>query len=159
MLYDLRLDKMTREWPCRELNACKAYSYPIKQTITATDRTNIERRAVLAVFIATANVNWFLRTPPVGWTHHMEDCLQQLSAEPEVPDDEVLVTIARTTKILEDISHASPLRSGIFGVNGCPPVMHVKALRQNLDAIRKSTSPETLDNSKTTPPTYPKNPC
>lgn len=52
MLYDLRLDKLTREWPCRELNACKAYSYPIKQTITAVDRTNIERRAVLGVYIA-----------------------------------------------------------------------------------------------------------
>lgn len=81
----------------------------------------------------------------------MEDCLQDLSSNPEVPDDEVLVTIARTAKILEDVSFASPLRSGIFGNTGSPPMMHIKALRANLEDIRKSTSTETLNNSKLPP--------
>lgn len=79
----------------------------------------------------------------------MEDCLRDLSTNPEVPDDEVLVTIARATKILEDVSVASPLRSGIFGDTGAPPIMHVKGLRANIEDIRRSTSPETLNNSTT----------
>lgn len=50
LLFDLKLDRAAQEYPCREMNAIKAYSMPVKQYRTG-NRTNEERRAILASYI------------------------------------------------------------------------------------------------------------
>lgn len=51
MVFDLRLDRDAQELPCRELNVGRAYYYPLKQVVPLTNRTNVERRAVLGCYI------------------------------------------------------------------------------------------------------------
>ena len=80
----------------------------------------------------------------------MDDCVRHLSREQEAPDDEVLVAIARTFKIMENVSAAMPLRlpdSEKWQLSGTPPMLLIKSLRTNLEDIRRTTSQETLKNS------------
>ncbi|KAK6951651.1 hypothetical protein Daesc_006174 [Daldinia eschscholtzii] len=83
------------------------------------------------------------------WTAHMEDSLQKLSANPEWVGDEQLVAMVRTYKLQEDVAQitwrtAEP--AGNSTAIRAPPAIYVKALRANLDAIRKDLPPSLLDN-------------
>lgn len=84
----------------------------------------------------------------------MEDSLQKLSANPECVGDEALVAMVRTYKIQEDVAQitwrtAEP--AGNSTAIRAPPAIYVKALRANLDAIKKDLPPTLLDNSKLFP--------
>jgi hypothetical protein len=100
--------------------------------------------------IKTLSVASFLKSQPMRWTRHMEDCLQHLANEPETPGDEVLVTIVKISKVMDDVNAAHFKRlfeSETQGPSSMPPVLHVKALVASLDAIKESLRPELLQNS------------
>ena len=85
----------------------------------------------------------------------MEDCMRHISENPETPDDEVLVATARALKIFEDVLTARPSRrpdSETWQLPNPPPMLVIKALRGNLEDLRRTTSRETLQNSTVTQP-------
>ena len=78
----------------------------------------------------------------------MEDYARHLTQHPETPGDGVLVATARAFAIMDDVAAASQLPSP-------PPILLIKALRANLEDIRRTASQETLENStlyQTPPP-------
>lgn len=88
------------------------------------------------------------------WTPHMEDTLEHLAKEPEVFGDEALAAMARALKIGEDVLTASGWRFfelEAYSPPKPPPMVHVKALRSNLDVLRKSLRPELAENSTGSP--------
>ncbi|KAF7562249.1 hypothetical protein G7046_g1896 [Stylonectria norvegica] len=149
LVFDLRLDRPGQESPCRETNACKSFSHPIKQYIPSTYRTNEERRAILACFTTCSNISSFIRSQPMRWMPHMEACLQHLANEPETPGDELLVNIVKISRIVDD---ANLVASGrLFAAETgnlpkTPPMLHVKALLANLETIEKELPPWLVGN-------------
>ncbi|KAJ5504828.1 hypothetical protein N7463_007702 [Penicillium fimorum] len=140
LLSDLKLDRSFQEFPCRELDASKAYSHPIKETVQLNHRTNEERRAVLGCYI--------ICTTPIQWTMHMEGCLQDLGEHPEVPGDRVLVVLTQLSKLKSDLHKVSTWRQI---EDPCPQTkshrtLHIKSLRGVLDKIKSSAPPEILGN-------------
>lgn len=80
----------------------------------------------------------------------MEDCVRHLSRHPETPGDEVLVATARTFRIIEDLAAALPSRvadSEARQLPVPPPMLLIKALRVDLEDVRKTTNQKTLENS------------
>ncbi|KAI1801058.1 hypothetical protein F4811DRAFT_482663 [Daldinia bambusicola] len=145
---DLRLDKPAQDNFYRDLHCFKP-SYPYPKIPISTTRTNEERRATLACFVLCSSISNFLRTQTMRWTAHMEDSLQKLAANPEWIGDEALVAMVRTYKIHEDVAQitwrtAEP--AGNSTAVRAPPAIYVKALRANLDAIKKDIPPSLLDN-------------
>ncbi|KAG9254372.1 uncharacterized protein F5Z01DRAFT_655204 [Emericellopsis atlantica] len=153
MMFDLRLDRHATELPCRELEPSKAYGCPVKKAVLEVAWTNVERRAVLGCYIMCACLSWFIKTAAVGWTPHMETCLQALAAQPESDQDHVLVAIARITTILEEVNALSMWRPAETRpacqaslASGASPAVHVKTLRSSLEAMKSVTPPEVLEN-------------
>ncbi|KAI1464472.1 uncharacterized protein F4812DRAFT_442264 [Daldinia caldariorum] len=144
---DLRLDKPAQDNFYKDLH-CFRPSYPYPKIPISTTRTNEERRATLACFILCSSISNFLRTQTMRWTAHMEDSLQKLAANPEWIGDEVLVAMVRTYKIHEDVAQITWRTAEPAGNSAvkAPPAIYVKALRANLDAIRKNLPPSLLDN-------------
>ncbi|KAI1643070.1 uncharacterized protein F4817DRAFT_271618 [Daldinia loculata] len=145
---DLRLDKPAQDNFYKDLHCFKP-SYPYPKIPISSTRTNEERRATLACFTLCSSISNFLRTQTMRWTAHMEDSLQKLSANPECVGDEALVAMVRTYKIQEDVAQitwrtAEP--AGNSTAIRAPPAIYVKALRANLDAIKKDLPPTLLDN-------------
>ncbi|XDG02578.1 hypothetical protein ABKA04_002193 [Annulohypoxylon sp. FPYF3050] len=145
---DLRLDKPPQDNFYRELHCFKpTYGYP---KVLSTHRTNEERRATLACFILCSGISNFLRTQTMRWTPHMEDSLQKLAKSPEGPHDEVLVAMVRTYRIQEDVAQITwraADHSGNSATLKNPPFIYVKALRANLDAVKREV-PASLKDDK-----------
>ncbi|KAI0896268.1 hypothetical protein F4806DRAFT_56629 [Annulohypoxylon nitens] len=145
---DLRLDKPPQDNFYRELHCFKpTYGYP---KVLSTHRTNEERRATLACFILCSGISNFLRTQTMRWTPHMEDSLQKLAKSPEGPHDEVLVAMVRTYRIQEDVAQITwraADHSGNSATLKSPPFIYVKALRANLDAVKREI-PTSLKEDK-----------
>lgn len=84
------------------------------------------------------------------WTPHMEESLQKLSDEPEWLGDQVLAFIVRIFKVLEDFSQVQWSVSEYGGRPSAPrptSMYYVKALRANLDEIRRTLPSSLKDNS------------
>ncbi len=80
----------------------------------------------------------------------MEDSLRKLSDEPEYPGDQVLATIVRVFRILEDFSHIQWAISDFGGRSPVPkpnPMYYVKSLRANLEDIRRNLPPALRESS------------
>ncbi|KAH6887037.1 hypothetical protein B0T10DRAFT_607829 [Thelonectria olida] len=149
LVFDLRLDRPGQENPCSETDSYKSFSHPIKQYIPIATRTNEERRVTLASFAVCSTISSFLKSQPMRWTPHMEDCVQHLANDPETPGDEVLAAIVKISKVMDDVNAANFGRlfeSEIHGPSKVPPVLHVKALVVNLDAVKGALRPELLRN-------------
>ncbi|KAI6778277.1 putative zn 2cys6 transcription factor protein [Emericellopsis cladophorae] len=153
MMFDLHLDRHATELPCRELEPGKAYGCPVKKAVLEVVWTNVERRAVLGCYIMCACLSWFIKTAAVGWTPHMDMCLQALAAQAESDQDHVLVAIARITTILEEVNALSMWRPAETRpacqaslASGASPGVHVKTLRGSLETMKSATPPEVLEN-------------
>ena len=90
------------------------------------------------------------------WTPHMEECMQKLSDSPQWSGDLVLVALVKIYKVLEDFSHIQWMNSEFGGRSTAAsskpiPIHFVKSLRANIDEIRKSLTPELLENSMSWP--------
>lgn len=145
---DLRLDKPPQDNFYRELHCFKP-SYPYPKLPLSTNRTNEERRAVLACFVLCSGISNFLRVQTMRWTPHMEDCLQKLAANPECLNDEILVTMVKTYRIQEDVGQITWRTAEPYGNSTClraPPIVYVKGLRANVEAIKRDLPPLLRDN-------------
>ncbi|KAI1099117.1 hypothetical protein F4804DRAFT_322792 [Jackrogersella minutella] len=143
---DLRLDKPPQENNMRELHCFKP-SYPYMKMPLLTNRTNEERRATLACYILCSGVSNFLRTQTMRWTPHMEDSLQKLATAPECLNDEVLVAMARTYRIQEDIAQITWRATEPSGTStNAPHFVYAKPLRANLDSIKRDLPASLADN-------------
>jgi hypothetical protein len=81
----------------------------------------------------------------------MEDTLEHLAKSPEVFGDEQLAAMARALRIGEDVLTASGWRffePEAYTPPKPPPMVHVKALRSNLDVLRQSLRPGLASDSK-----------
>ncbi|KAI1390648.1 uncharacterized protein F4822DRAFT_393909 [Hypoxylon trugodes] len=153
---DLRLDKAPQENYYKELHCFKP-SYPYPKIPFSSTRSNEERRATLACFIIVTSISNFLRTQTMRWTAHMEDSLQKLASRPESPQDEVLVAMVKAYKVQEEVAQitwrtveppGNPMSLK------APPAIYVKALRANLEAIKKDLPPSLQDNKVVTSHIY-----
>lgn len=95
---------------------------------------------------------FFLKTQTMRWTPHMEECMQKLADEPQWPGDLVLVVLAKVYKVLEDYSQIQWANSEFGGRAAATsaktnPIHYLKSLRANLEEIKKSLTPELLENS------------
>lgn len=184
IISDLRLDKPSHFNPLKEAHAFKPYRFTCQVPWTSTDRTHEHRRAVLACYIIsakyvipypclflltlyffscclthrltlTAHSNfYFLKTQIMRWTVYMEESLEKLWNEPEWPGDQVLATLVRIFKVLEDFSHVQWNVSDFGGRPGAPKataMYYVKGLRANLEEIRRNL-PDTLKENSTSRP-------
>ncbi|KAI1499760.1 hypothetical protein F5X99DRAFT_430360 [Biscogniauxia marginata] len=151
LVTDLRLDRPTQDNPSKEENCFKSYVYP-KVSLSVV-RTNEERRATIACYAFCSNVSMFLKSQSMRWTPHMEDSLRKLAMNPECPGDELLVTIVKAHRIIEDVAQVTWRSIDQDGMNGLspssrpPPMLYVKSLRQNLQVI-KDDLPESLVGDK-----------
>ncbi|KAL6416266.1 putative zn 2cys6 transcription factor protein [Ilyonectria robusta] len=148
LVFDLRLDRSDQETPCKEEHAYKSFDYPIKQQVP-TYRTNEQRRVTLACFSMCSTISSFLKSQPMRWTSHMEDCLRHLANEAETPGDELLVSIVQIQKVMDVVTtlmHERLFESEAHGPPKAPSILHVKALRLNLEAIEKGFRPEMAES-------------
>ena len=82
--------------------------------------------------------------------------MQKLSDSPQWSGDLVLVALVKIYKVLEDFSHIQWMNSEFGGRSTAAsskpiPIHFVKSLRANIDEIRKSLTPELLENSMSWP--------
>ncbi|RYP22129.1 hypothetical protein DL765_001888 [Monosporascus sp. GIB2] len=148
MVSDMRLDKPTHFNPF-ELSAFKPYRFPYPPPSYPPHRTNEQRRAALACWVIGAINFCMLKSQHMRWTPHMEESLQKLADEPEWVGDQVLVVLVRVFRILEEVSHVRWSASEVgdhAAATRSTPVYYVKALRANLEDIRRDLPPELMEN-------------
>jgi hypothetical protein len=83
----------------------------------------------------------------------MEDCLQHLINNPELPGDRTLAAITQILQVTDDMLVA--YNSRFFEVEAgltpkAPLMIYVKSLSSRLDAVTKSIPPEILSDSEST---------
>lgn len=84
----------------------------------------------------------------------MEDSLRHLVDEAETPGDELLVSIVQIQKVMDVVTtlmHERLFKSEAHGPPKAPSILHVKALRVNLEAIEKGFRPEMAESSTYSP--------
>ncbi|RYP07563.1 hypothetical protein DL764_002418 [Monosporascus ibericus] len=143
MVSDMRLDKPTHFNPYKELHAFKPYRFPYPQPSYPTHRTNEQRRAALACWVLG------VKSQHMRWTPHMEESLQKLADEPDWFGDQLLVALVRVFKVLEEVSHIRWSASDFDGRAAATrptPMHYVKALRANLEDIRRGLPPQLVEN-------------
>ncbi|KAH8878736.1 hypothetical protein GQ53DRAFT_756489 [Thozetella sp. PMI_491] len=159
LVQDLSLDRN----PGFERSGVRAYVYGVKPPIgprnfgnrqqsSREERTNEERRAVLACYCLCSGNSQKLGTPPMRWTPHMDDYLRHLASEAQCGNDEILVIITKCSRILDDILAVS---SSIFSEGDyagqpqretLPPSIPIKALRSMLQEVRQQIRPALLES-------------
>lgn len=100
------------------------------------------------------SISSFLKSQPMRWTSHMEDCLRHLANEAETPGDELLVSIVQIQKVMDVVTALTYERlfeSEAHGPPKVPSISHIKALRSNLEAVEKGFRPELSENSAYSP--------
>lgn len=88
------------------------------------------------------------------WTAHMEDSLQKMAANPECPNDEILVLMVRVFRIQEDVSQVTWRSAEPYGNATslkAPPLVYVRSLSTSLEEVKKKVPPELADNSEFLP--------
>jgi hypothetical protein len=110
----------------------------VSEQIASPDQRG-ERKRINCGVLTPNSIAWFIKTATVGWTPHMETCLQALAANAEGRHDHVLVAIARSTVILEDVNAlcvwnpAETKPACHSAMAGVSPGVHVKTLRASLE--------------------------
>ncbi|RYO76008.1 hypothetical protein DL763_010830 [Monosporascus cannonballus] len=149
MVSDMRLDTPTHFNPYKELSAFKPYRFRYPPPSYSPHRTNEQRRAALACWVIGTNNFYIFKSQHMRWTPHMEESLQKLADEPDWVGDQVLVVLVRVFRILEELSHIrwSAFEVGDHAAATRPtPVYYVKALRANLESIRRDLPTELVEN-------------
>ncbi|KAI9149944.1 MFS-type transporter calB [Paramyrothecium foliicola] len=141
LIVDLCLDRSAGESICRETNSKNAYQGYWRNQLQTFERTNEERRAVLACYATCTSLSSFLRSPMMRWTPHMEDCLNHLTQSPEVAGDESLAVCVRMSRLAEEVTVATNWRLGepeILDAPREPPMLLIKALQKRIAGIYES---------------------
>ncbi|KAI1842992.1 hypothetical protein JX265_001705 [Neoarthrinium moseri] len=138
LIQDLRLDQSP------STNCHSNCWVTVSKIPVVPEQTNEQRRVLIANFILCSTISFFLRLDVVRWNPYMEQSLERLAAQPEYEGDEVLVAIARAKLIVEEVANVSWRRTD-YEASG-PPLRYVKPLRNRLEQLRKSLSPEVAQN-------------
>ncbi|KAK7927398.1 Zn(II)2Cys6 transcription factor [Apiospora marii] len=109
------------------------------QPPVSTERTDEERRAILAAFIVSSI---FRKADVVRWTPHVEDCISSLAANPEHYGDEILVAIAQIRKFVEEVAQVTWKRAE--HERSSFAVLSYKSLRNRFELLKSSLQPRVL---------------
>ncbi|KAM0811493.1 hypothetical protein AB5N19_11849 [Seiridium cardinale] len=137
LIQDLRLDQPFL------VNAANSWCFPGSK-VAAPEQTHEQRRAVIGTFVLSSTISNFSRIDVTRWTPHMESCLDKLAAEPEYFGDELLVAIAKTKLIVEEIGRVTWRRADYEPSR--PPWIYIKPLRDRLQRLKDSLTPELAEN-------------
>lgn len=90
LVFDLRLDRLGRWNPCKETDSIAAFANPLKTASPPVDRTNEERRAVIACFCICATYVselffFFFLLGRKKVSHHLPNLLGLLPSSPSIP--------------------------------------------------------------------------
>jgi hypothetical protein len=91
-----------------------------------------------------------LKYDPIRWSRQHEDCCQKLSENLHVPGDQVLVAIARISKITVEVAGMIHRISEDHDY-AAYALMHVKTLKSLLDETKRTLTTEQLQHSKCHP--------
>lgn len=139
LIQDLRLDL-----PFSQNTGGSCWFPQTKVPASSPEQTHEQRRAVVGTFILCSSISTFLKIDVTRWNSHMENCLEQLAADPECPGDELLAAMARTKVIANDVSRLTWKLTDSESAG--PPSMYVKPLKDRVQAIRRSLKPELAEN-------------
>ncbi|KAI0178479.1 hypothetical protein BJ166DRAFT_510015 [Pestalotiopsis sp. NC0098] len=139
LIQDLRLDL-----PFSQNSGGSCWFPQTKVPASSPEQTHEQRRAVVGTFILCSSISTFLKIDVTRWNSHMENCLEQLAADPECPGDELLAAMARTKVIANDVSRLTWKLTDSESAG--PPSMYVKPLKDRVQAIRRSLKPELAEN-------------
>ncbi|KAL4808101.1 hypothetical protein BDV18DRAFT_134262 [Aspergillus unguis] len=103
-------------------------------------RTNEERRAVLGCFLVCSAVSHTLgRTDSMGFTPHMQECLEILAESHEAPTDSLLVQLVRSQlvvdKVTKDLGYGMDEASS-SDYRQAPVAFYLKGLQSEIKDIR-----------------------
>ncbi|KAF1999367.1 hypothetical protein P154DRAFT_230071 [Amniculicola lignicola CBS 123094] len=146
---DLRLDrpavdKSLLDGPAAAFTCVKSWTTlePYSTTVLGTSEG---RRALLASFVLTTTISLHTGHRPVAWGPQMDDAILQLTADRQCSGDEVLVAMARISKVSEDASVL--MRLGFeYPERLGSTLFPIQLLRGSLEQVRTLLSPEMLQN-------------
>ncbi|KAI0396822.1 hypothetical protein F5Y17DRAFT_60975 [Xylariaceae sp. FL0594] len=146
IISDLRLDKPSQEDNPKDINCFKSPEFI--RIIQSSARTMEERRATLACYAFCSSGSAFLRCQSMRWTPHMEDSLKVLATNPECEGDQLLVSMVRIRRLMENVSQ-SQLATALDGESHTRPTarIYAKFFRQCLQGI-KDQIPECLKDNR-----------
>lgn len=87
------------------------------------------------------------------WTPYMDQCLDELSRNPETPNDEILVTQVRMQLVVEQLSRATwQFYEPQVGLGSAgPPLPFISALHSQREKIKKEL-PRSIERQGKSPP-------
>ncbi|KAH9899103.1 hypothetical protein F4778DRAFT_782696 [Xylariomycetidae sp. FL2044] len=146
LISDLRIERLSDDCPpscfrCR-CARCSPTSYP---AAGVGDRSNAERRAVLACYIMSTSVGSLLRRDLMGWSPRTQECVDVLSKARESPDDELLMAIARVAKLTDEAGRAARYDPDDPD-SRTPPMAHVRGLMASLQHVKRTLSRDLMQN-------------
>ncbi|KAF2703314.1 hypothetical protein K504DRAFT_392946 [Pleomassaria siparia CBS 279.74] len=149
MVTDLRIDRPAGEKASLDDQAstfmCQKPWTLVEPNSNLNPRTNEERRALLACFVLTATLSLTTGHQPMPWGLQMDDAIVQLTKDCQCSGDEVLVAIARISKVCEDA--ANLMRHGSEDPESIgSALLAIKLLRGSLEQVRTLLSPEILQD-------------
>ncbi|KAL1838213.1 hypothetical protein VTJ49DRAFT_2940 [Mycothermus thermophilus] len=135
LVFDLGLNKVPSE---PYISAClKTPFHP-----PAREKTQEERRAVLACFLLTSQISYALkRLDALTWTPHMDECLLALTQHREWDGDDLLAAQVKVQLIVEQLTRATAQSP-----DGVPPNYVLSALRSQLQSHKAQLPPHLQQN-------------
>lgn len=79
------------------------------------------------------------------WTAHMEESLEMIEQNPEVPSDDSLAVLVRLQRINDDVQELL-VRDAMAETGGTPTWMFRKGLKERLNHVKRRTRPELTAN-------------
>ncbi|KAK4165643.1 hypothetical protein QBC43DRAFT_315583 [Cladorrhinum sp. PSN259] len=137
LVFDLGLNKIPSE---------PYIAYCLKSPVfpPPREKTQDERRAVLACFLVTSQISHSLkRLDALNWTPHMDECLITLSQRREWEGDDLLAAQVKVQLIIEQLN-----RFTAQSPDNTPPYYYVSALHTQLQTI-KAQLPNHLQQNDT----------
>ncbi|KAL2265989.1 hypothetical protein VTJ83DRAFT_5341 [Remersonia thermophila] len=135
LVFDLGLNKVPSE---PYISAClKTPFHP-----PAREKTQEERRAVLACFLLTSQISYAIkRLDSLTWTSHMDECLVALTQHREWDGDDLLAAQVKIQLIIEQLT-----RAAAQSPDGVPPNYVLSALRTQLHNHKAQLPPHLQQN-------------
>lgn len=85
---------------------------------------------------------------PLRWNKHLAESLDILSERHETKHDLILVEICRIRLITDKIVQLTRSEHEISETPQAPLYFHMNAIKHDLDALKRKTSPDLLQDSK-----------
>ncbi|KAH6667913.1 hypothetical protein B0J14DRAFT_489034 [Halenospora varia] len=145
IVFELGLNKplSSSKLVMRTLNS---HGAPMYGPSNPAPRTIEERRAVVSLFFITSLISsYFQRIDALRWTLYMDECLQILETENDLPTDIILVHQVKLQLICERVNEASSVQDHEVSPN-TPLPYFLKTSQAQLENFKKNI-PESLQNN------------